>query len=140
VNGWLGVVSREHVQRGVALGIAQLNHGQRAGLQRMQPGDWLAYYSPRTSHPDGAPLRAFTAIGRIADSAVWEADEGNFHPFRRRVDYEPGVPEIPLADVTGQLELTRRPNWGYALRRGLLPLSEADIAVLRRAMLPGTQP
>jgi len=46
---WLGAVSRDHVRRGVALGIAQIGHGKRAGLARMQPGDWLVHYSPRTS-------------------------------------------------------------------------------------------
>ncbi len=29
---WLGVVSREHVRRGVELGIAQVNHGKRTPL------------------------------------------------------------------------------------------------------------
>jgi len=28
---WLGVVSRDHVLRGVALGIAQIGHGRRSG-------------------------------------------------------------------------------------------------------------
>jgi len=36
---WLGVVSRDHVRRGVMLGIAQIGHGKKAGLVRMCPGD-----------------------------------------------------------------------------------------------------
>ncbi len=35
---WIGVVSYEHVQREVELGIAQFNHGKRAALARMQRG------------------------------------------------------------------------------------------------------
>ena len=72
---WLGVVQRSHVLRGVALGIAQTNHGVKSGIKRMQPGDGLVYYSPKTSYPDGDPLREFTAIGRIADGEAWQADE-----------------------------------------------------------------
>ena len=46
VRYWLGVVSRAHVERGVAGGFAQLCHGRAAPLARMQTGDWLIYYSP----------------------------------------------------------------------------------------------
>jgi hypothetical protein len=133
MSGWLGVVSRSHVERGVGLGIAQVMHGKRAGLARMQPGDWLVYYSPRTAYPDGEPLKAFTAIGRIADDEIWQADEGDFHPYRRRVDYLTLEREVPLAEVSAQLELTAVPNWGYQLRRGLIPLAEADLRVIRDA-------
>ena len=36
---WLGVVSREHVLRGVEVGIVQVNHGKRTPLERLSPGD-----------------------------------------------------------------------------------------------------
>ncbi|MCU1585234.1 MAG: hypothetical protein JWM49_1790 [Microbacteriaceae bacterium] len=133
MSGWLGVVSRSHVERGVRLGIAQVMHGSRAGLARMKPGDWLVYYSPRTSYPDGEPLKAFTAIGRIADDEIWQADEGDFRPYRRRVDYLALEREVPLAEVSAKLELTAVPNWGYQLRRGLIPLAETDLRVIRDA-------
>jgi hypothetical protein len=133
MSGWLGVVSRSHVELGVGLGIAQVMHGKRAGLARMKPGDWLVYYSPRTAYPDGEPLKAFTAIGRIADDDIWQADEGDFHPYRRRVDYLALEREVHLAEVSGQLELTAVPNWGYQLRRGLIPLAETDLRVIRDA-------
>ncbi|MGH3427809.1 MAG: EVE domain-containing protein [Terriglobales bacterium] len=133
MSAWLGVVSRSHVVRGVGLGIAQVMHGKRAGLARMRPGDWLVYYSPRTAYPDGDPLKAFTAIGRIADEEIWQADEGDFHPYRRRVDYLDIARELPLSEVSAELELTAQPNWGYQLRRGLIPLSDADVGIIRDA-------
>ncbi len=34
-----------------------------------------------------------------------------------------------------RLRLTAAPNWGYQLRRGLVPLDEEDVAVLRNAFL-----
>ena len=36
-------------------------------------------------------MKAFTAIGRIIDDEVWQADEGDFKPWRRRIDYERGA-------------------------------------------------
>ena len=63
---WIGVVSRAHVQGGVAGGFAQLCHGKERPLRRMRTGDWLIYYSPRTEREGGAPIQSFTAIGRVA--------------------------------------------------------------------------
>lgn len=131
---WLGVVSRDHVRRGLERGIAQIGHGKKGGLQRMAAGDWLVYYSPRTGIREGAPIKSFTAIGELPDDEVWQADEGNFKPWRRRVDYRPGAPEVPIAELKDRLELTASPNWGYALRRGLLELSRHDFELIDRAM------
>jgi len=130
---WLGVVSAAHVRRGVGLGIAQVHHGKRAGLARLSAGDGLVYYSPKQDLGEPTPCRAFTAVGRIADNEIWQADEGDFRPYRRRVDWAPADP-VPLADVQDRLLLTRAPNWGYALRRGLLPLDEADFRLVEEAM------
>jgi hypothetical protein len=134
VSAWLGVVSREHVHKGVRLGIVQVNHGKRPPLARLQPGDTFVYYSPKTSYPDGETLKAFTALATIADDELWQADEGDFRPWRRRADYAT-VADTPIAGLAGRLDLTATPNWGYSLRRGLLPLSEHDAAVLRDAMV-----
>ncbi|WP_412543406.1 EVE domain-containing protein [Longispora sp. K20-0274] len=131
---WLGVVCRDHVRRGTALGIAQLGHGKRTGLARLSPGDWLVYYSPRTSLRDGDPLSAFTAIGQVADDVIWQADEGAFQPWRRRVDYLSDVTETRVRDLAG-LDLTADQNWGYALRRGLLELTASDFLAIRAAMV-----
>jgi hypothetical protein len=133
-KNWLGVVSRDHVLRGVEEGIAQIGHGKSAGLRRMSAGDGFVYYSPRDAYPKGAPVKAFTAVGRVADDEVWQADEGDFKPWRRRIDYESGATEFPIADLKDQLDLTATPNWGYALRRGLIELSAADFALIHAAM------
>ncbi|MEU8244260.1 EVE domain-containing protein [Actinoplanes missouriensis] len=129
---WLGVVCRDHVRRGVERGIAQLGHGKRAGLARLAAGDWLVYYSPRTSLRGGDPLQAFTAIGVITDDEIWQADEGDFQPWRRRVDYLPGVAETPIRSLG--LDLTAQPGWGVQLRRGLVPLGEDDFGRIHAAM------
>jgi hypothetical protein len=134
---WLGVVSADHVARGVAQGIAQIGHGKRAGLQRMQRGDGFVYYSPRTSLDGGGPLRAFTAVGTIADDEIWQHHENEqFQPWRRRVSYDRVVRPVPVSEVTSGLDLTSAPNWGYALRRGLLPLTQRDFDLIRAALCP----
>jgi hypothetical protein len=119
----------------VSLGIAQINHGKRAGLARMKPGDTLIYYSPVETTGDKTPLRWFTALGTIADDEIWQADENDFKPFRCKVTYAETHP-LPLADVHEALYLTAQPNWGYQLRRGLIPLDEHDIDVIRAGMQP----
>lgn len=134
MTAWLGVVSAEHVARGVALGIAQVNHGKRGPLARMGAGDGLIYYSPRRSLHDGEPVRAFTAVGMLPDDVLWQADEGNWRPWRRRARYAASRTPVPIADLRGRLELTHEPNWGYRLRRGLIPLSDTDFVLIYRAM------
>ena len=41
MNHWIGVVSLEHVQRGLRGGFAQMNHGKEAPLKRMKAGAGL---------------------------------------------------------------------------------------------------
>jgi hypothetical protein len=134
VRFWLGVISREHVSRAVEAGIGQIGHGRRPGLARMHRGDWLIYYSPHVNLAKRRPLRAFTAIGQIADEEIWQADEGDFKPWRRRVTYETGVRDAELDALRDRLALTSGPNWGHQLRRGLVELSPEDFTAIRAAM------
>ncbi len=139
MTSWLGVVSRDHVRRGVASGFAQIGHGKKVGLARMQAGDGLIYYSPRVSLDSTAALKAFTAIGIVADDEPWQVDEGDgFTPWRRRVAYDTAAVEVPLERVKANLELTQGPNWGYSLRRGLIEISDADFGCIAAAM--GSRP
>lgn len=140
VRYWLAVVHRDHVRRGVEQGIAQVNHGSKAGIQKMQPGDGVVYYSPKAVYPDGAALQCFTAIGRIADGEPWQAAPvvmrtGEVRPWRRRVEYVDGVAEVPIGPLLPVLELTRdTPNWGWMMRRGLLELTGRDFALIAHEM------
>ena len=120
--------------RGVDLGIAQIGHGKRPGLARMHIGDGFAYYSPKESLSDTAPLQAFTAIGEIADSEIWQADEGNFQPWRRRVTYFKGK-DAPIRPLLESLSFTKRKtNWGYSFRYGLIEITEDDFNTIAAAM------
>lgn len=133
-RAWVGVVSRSHVQRGVAGGFAQLNHGKRGPLERMSVGDWLVYYSPRTDFPDGDPLRAFTALGRIVGATTYAFDlRGGFVPYRRDVTYAKGVREVPVSALASELSFVTS-NWGMLARRGHFEIPMADLERIARAM------
>ncbi|EFV12112.1 EVE domain-containing protein [Segniliparus rugosus] len=150
---WLGVVSHEHVRRGVELGFAQANHGKRNLLARMRRGDWLVYYSSRERIRDGAQVHAFTAIGQVADDEPWQADEGRLspsgasgdfvrescpRPWRRRVQYDRTASIVPIAALRERLDLASGPHWGIQLRRGLIELGEDDFRLIHGAMVLGS--
>jgi hypothetical protein len=134
IRYWLGVVHRDHVQRAVSLGVAQLNHGSREALRRMGESDGLVYYSPREYYPDGPLLRELTAIGRIADDEIYQAqdeDGSRWRPWRRRVDYDLTATNAPIRPLVPVLDLSRNdPNWGYQLRKGLVELSKHDFETI----------
>ncbi|TCC26249.1 EVE domain-containing protein [Kribbella sindirgiensis] len=136
-RAWLGVVSADHAQRAVEGGFIQLNHGKRYGVARLREGDGFAIYSPTERYRSKEPLRAFTALGVVADAAPYQAEpmsmgeRGMIRPWRRRIEFLP-VHRAALRDL--DLKLTRAPNWGYQLRRGLVPLEPDDFGILRDAM------
>jgi hypothetical protein len=132
---WIGVVSHEHVQRGVDSGSVQLNHGKRAPLARMHAGDWFIYYSPRTSYPSGALLQAFTAIGQITSDVPYQVTfSEDFQPFRHTVRYLP-CRTVPIQEVLGDLTfLPDKQHWGAKFRFGHLAVSRTDFQRIARAM------
>ena len=131
---WIGVVSREHVLIGATGGFAMMNHGKLAPLRRLTPGDGLIYYSPKTAWPDGAPLKAFTAIGTVRDAAPYEAEmRPGMLGYRRDIDWLPAA-ETPISLVIDRLEFARG-NWGMLARRGLFEISDADFQTIRTAMV-----
>jgi hypothetical protein len=132
---WLGVASKNHVMIGVEHGFAQVCHGKRGPLLRLNPGDGIVYYSPALAMGDKGALQAFTAIGWILPGEPVQVQHSHdFSPWRRPVNYFLDVRDAPLADLRSELELTRPKNWGYALRRGLLPLSANDFTTIEHSM------
>ena len=132
---WIGVVSREHVLRGVAGGFAQIGHGKGAPLRRMKVGDWLVYYSPVETLDEAVPCRRFTAIGRVRGGEVYQVDMGGgFQPFRRDVDYRTAT-EAPIAPLIAALDfIPDKKRWGFPFRRGILAIGAADFARIAAAM------
>lgn len=71
---WIGVGSRDHVNVAVKGAFVQLNHGKHAPVRRLKAGDAVIMYSPRTAHPDGESLQAFTAIGTVVTGDVYQVE------------------------------------------------------------------
>jgi len=131
----IGVVSADHVQHGIELGIAQIGHGKRSGLARLSRDDWLIYYSPRQSLDSKEPLQAFTAIGRMADDEIYQVEESpTFKPFRRHVLYlnAQAAPIAPLIPALSFIKNKR--SWGYVFRFGHVEIPEADFELIKAAM------
>ena len=132
---WIAVVSRDHVERAIAGGFAQVNHGKAGPLERMRTGDGFAYYSPRVSHPVGAPLQAFTGIGRVRSGKVYQADtDDGFRPFRLDVEFLEAAP-APVKPLVEELSFIRsKTHWGAAFRFGVVRAPAADFARIAAAM------
>jgi predicted RNA-binding protein len=132
---WIGVVSKNHVARGVVGGLAQLGHGKRAPLARMKAGDWLIYYSPKIAMDGDEPCQAFTAIGVVKTGEIYEGNMGGgFVPNRLDVDYQQCV-DAPIRPLIEKLAFIEDPKrWGYKFRFGHFEIGEADFLLIAAAM------
>lgn len=97
------------------------NHGRRAPVARMSPGDGILIYSPTTDYPDGLPLRAITIVGEVTGAAP-EPSEAIAGGFRRAASLREVEP-VPLASIRAHLPVAR-------LRFGFFELDPADAAAL----------
>ena len=132
---WINTVSLEHVALGVEGGFTQADHGKKTRIRRLEKGDFIVFYSPRTELRCGEKLQAFTAIGRIADDEPFQVKMSeDFHPWRRRVVYfESKETSIrPLIERLGFLK--NKKQWGYPFRRGLFEITRGDFDCIARAM------
>ncbi len=132
---WINTVSQAHVRRGLAGGFTQANHGKDRALKWLAQGDLVAFYSPRTDYPDGAPLQAFTALGRIIDQRPYQVEmTPTFHPWRRQVEFLPcqAAPIAPLIDTLDFIQDKRR--WGFPFRRGLFEIGQDDFMRIAAAL------
>jgi hypothetical protein len=132
---FINTVSRDHVQRGVAGGFTQANHGRPTGLKQLNRGDLIVFYSPKTAFENGEPLQHFTALGRIVDDESYQAEmTPTFRPWRRRVEFVE-VKEAPIRPLLDELSFIEdKQHWGMPFRRGLFEIPERDFVVIAKAM------
>jgi hypothetical protein len=130
---WIVVASRAAVDHAVAGGYIEISHGKATPLARMRPGDAVACYSPREHDAPGAPLQAFTALGRIADAPIYQLPHDH-QPFRRAMDWVDATPALvrPLIDELGFIH--NKAYWGTAFRYGYLRVPPEDFARIAQAM------
>lgn len=133
---WIGVASKDHVSRGVAGGFCQLCHGKAAPLKRMQPGDWIVYYSPKLSFEGNDACQEFTAIGEVVGDAVYPFEMApSFVPFRRDIRFREAR-ATPIRPLIERLSFIRDPKrWGYAFRFGHIEMTRADFELVATRML-----
>jgi len=134
-NYWIGVVSRSHIEIGVRGGFMKLNHGKRAPVQRLKAGDGIAVYSPRVAYPDGEPLQAFTAIGKVLTGEVYQVSVSeDFKPYRVDVAFFPCRP-APIRPLIATLSFIKnKKSWGAAFKFGQIKVSREDFAQVSAAM------
>lgn len=143
---WIGVVSRDHVLKGVEGGFCQVCHGRRAAVSRMKADDWIIYYSPvkalSTSESSDKietktnRYQRFVVIGRVKDENIYphQMFPGSIF-FRRDVEYLTNVGEVAIEGLKDKLEFVKNNrNWGLLLRRGLFNISPHDFELIRNAM------
>lgn len=134
---WINTVSLEHVQRGVEGGFTQADHGRDTRLRRQSPGDLITFYSPRTAMQSGEPLQQFTALGTVTGEAPYQVQlSPDFHPWRLEVAFEQVTP-TPINPLLRELSFITDPKrWGLPFRRGLFEVTQGDLDVIRRALVP----
>jgi len=135
VKFWVNTISRDHVRAGVDGGFTQAGHGKSSGLKRLSAGDWIVFYSPKTSMQGGEPLQAFTAIGRIPDDGLSQGQMANgFVPWRRNVEFLDCV-ETPIKPLIDELSFIKdKQHWGYMFRRGLFEIPPEDFKLIQNKM------
>ena len=132
---WINTISRDHVRRGVGGGFTQANHGKSTILKRLKTGDWIVFYSPKTSYQDGEPLQAFTAIGQVKDDELYQVEmRPGFVPWRRNVKFQE-CQEVPIKPLLDELSFIKdKTHWGYMFRFGLFQIPEEDFPKIKRPM------
>ncbi len=133
---WINVVSKDHVMRGVTGGFTQANHGKPSALRKMQKGDLIVFYSPKTQFIDGEPLQAFTALCEVIDTEPYQAEMTvDFHPWRRNVRFEK-TKDVPIKPLIPLLEfIENKVQWGYRFRFGVIEIGKTDFTLIRKSMI-----
>ena len=137
-NNWIAVASAEHARRGCATpahGFMQVCHGKCAPLQRVQPGDRVAYYAPTVTMGGKDKCQCFVSIGLVQAGVPYAFDMGGgFVPFRRDVAYVPAQ-EASILPLLDQFEFVEdRSRWGYKFRFGLFKIGDGDMRLIAQAM------
>lgn len=133
---WIGVASKDHVARGVSGGFCQLCHGKAQPLKRMEQGDWIIYYSPKSIFGSEEPCQQFTAIGRVVGDEVYPFEMApGFIPFRRDIHFLPAQP-ADIRPLIHQLKfIQNKSRWGYAFRFGHIEILQDDFELIASQML-----
>ena len=133
---WIIVASKDHVKKGVAERIAQACHGKASPLKRMQPSDFVIYYSGKQMMGKPEKCQEFTAIGKVADDEIYDIKlSEDYCPSRRRVDFleSEDISILPLIEDLAFIQ--NKKSWGYPFRFGMLEIPKQDFNTISSKML-----
>jgi len=132
---WIGVASKEHVNRGIAGGFAQVCHGKAYPLKQMREGDGFVYYSPTLRFGEKETCQRFTAIGKIANGKTYPFKMSeDFVPWRIDVNYV-SAKDVNIRQLLDRLEfIVDKTKWGFPFRRGCFEASAKDFSLIANAM------
>ena len=104
-------------------------------MRRLGAGDGVIIYSPRTAHPDGEPLQAFTAIGTVGTGGAYRAEvTPAFKPYRVVVQFVPSR-EAQIQPLVERLSFIKnKSRWGAAFRFGHVEVPASDFALIAERM------
>jgi hypothetical protein len=135
VKFWINCVAKNHVLAAVAEGFVQSADGAAEPMRRLSKDDVIIFYSAGTLFRAGELLHAFTAIGRVAGDAPFQARVSpQSNPWRRRVEFLDSE-EASILPVVSELSfITDKTAWAPALKRGVFEIGASDAAVIAAAM------
>lgn len=133
---WIGVASKDHVENGKNLGICQFCHGKLGPAKRLHQGDFVIYYSSKSTRSNSEPYQKFTAIGVVIDDAPYQVNMGNeFNPFRRNIRYLKSK-DLDIKPLIANLSFIKnKQSWGYVFRFGFLEIDESSFEIIAQGML-----
>lgn len=134
IRYWLVVQPLDRARTMVEGGYIQAPWGVREAVAPMGESDGIVLYAPRAENPDGEPLRAAVAAGRVLDAEPYQVGGRGASPWRRQVEWLPEPRIAPMRPLRDLLELTRGRYWGEQLRGGWLEISRNDFEVLEDAV------
>lgn len=134
-NYWVGVVSKDHVEKGKLLEICQFCHGKSWPLKKISNGDYIIYYSPKKALNSTVPYKKFTAIAYIEDNDIYqERVSDHFSPYRIKARFIE-TSDVQLIDLKTKLSfLQSTKNYGLLFRKGFFQIKEGDFKKIYRAM------
>ncbi|KAG2377446.1 hypothetical protein C9374_009357 [Naegleria lovaniensis] len=140
---WLIVASKDHVSRGMELGIAQACHGKCTPLSKMKAGDRIVFYSPKlkfegTSSKTNNQCHSFTALATVSqqDEPYQVTMSDDFKPWRIKVEFDMDVKQqVHVKTLLDDLDfITNKKSWGMSFRNGHRSISYEDFHKIERAM------
>jgi len=132
---WVNTAVKNHIERGLAGGYSQANHGAAFGLKKLSKGDWIVHYASKISLEGSEPYQKFMAIGRVNDDELYQVQlSPEFQPFRRNIEFIEST-EASIKPMLEELSFIQDlKHWGLPFRRGLFEIPEQDFQLIAGAM------